>query len=472
MEHVSNGFAALGVSEKLVAALERRNITTPSPIQTQAIPPAIEGKDVVGIAQTGTGKTFAFGLPALMRISRSKGLALILLPTRELALQVDEELRKVAGGFGLRSAVIIGGASMGRQKQELFRKPHVIIATPGRLIDHMEQRSLSLNQVNTLILDEADRMLDMGFWPQIRRIIEAVPTDRQTMLFSATMPREVMELASKHMHTPVRIEIAPQGTTAERVEQEVVIVDRRAKNQELEEILTAQTGSVLVFTRMKFGAKRLAAALRRMGFTADELHGDRSLAQRKKALADFKTGKVRVLVATDIAARGIDVKGIALVVNYDLPDQTEDYVHRIGRTGRAGKAGRAVSFVQPDEMGDLRMIERLIRTQLPSRRSGKKPEAPSAAHSDQGTRRDRTGDRPHRYTSVRQRDAREERRASEGSSSSDDRRTHRGGSSRGNTQSRGPKRFNERSRRSTDPVEGHPERYQPPAGFKRGKRRA
>ncbi len=502
----SSGFAALGVSEKLVEALTRRGITIPSPIQAQAIPHAIDGKDVVGIAQTGTGKTFAFGLPTLMRISRTKGQALILLPTRELALQVDEELKKAAMGFGLRTAVVIGGASMGMQKRELGAKPHVIVATPGRLNDHLEQRTMKLDLVNTLILDEADRMLDMGFWPQIRHILDLIPKERQTMLFSATMPKEIMDLASKHMRTPIRIEVAPQGSTADRVEQEIVIVEKRAKFAELKEILEAELGSVLVFTRMKFGAKRLALQLVKAGFSADEIHGDRSLSQRKMALANFKSGKVRVLVATDIAARGIDVKGIALVVNFDLPDQTEDYVHRIGRTGRAGETGKAVSFVQPDEKNEIRLIERLIRTTLKSRVSTNKPEAlvPGAYIEREPARGYRGGQSSGRSSGGYGRNAAPARSSGNAyparTGSSYPARTSTGnaypartgtsapartgnsygsrsagstGSTGSTNSSRPPYKGGSRGKkppaRAKDPVENHPERYQPPTSWRRGK---
>ena len=358
-------FSDLGIAPKLLSILEQQKFVEPTPIQHQAIPPAMEGKDLVGIAQTGTGKTLAFGVPMIQRLAQSGGQGLILLPTRELALQVDETLQKVGRVIGLKTVVLIGGASMPQQTQGLRRTPHVIVATPGRLVDHLQQKTLSLRQVKIVVLDEADRMLDIGFLPQIKQILGLVPTDRQTMLFSATMPTEIAQLAGKYMRMPLRVEVAPAGTAATKVEQEVFMVGKEAKMQLLDKLLTDNPGTILIFSRTKHGAKKIAAGIRHMGHTATELHSNRSLAQRKAALAGFKSGQFRVLVATDIAARGIDVIGISLVINYDLPDNSEDYVHRIGRTGRAGMMGRAVSFATPDQRNDLRGIERLIRKTLP-----------------------------------------------------------------------------------------------------------
>jgi ATP-dependent RNA helicase RhlE len=368
MTHPTPGalsFDNLGIAPKLLASLSHHKYTTPTPIQHQAIPLAIEGKDVVGIAQTGTGKTLAFGIPMIQRLAHHKGQGLVVLPTRELALQVDETLQKIGRSLGLKTAVLIGGASMGQQIQQLRRNPHVIIATPGRLVDHMEQKTVSLKTISVVVLDEADRMFDIGFAPQIKQILSSVPAERQTMLFSATMPGEIAAMAARHMKMPLRIEVAPAGTSASKVEQEVVIVPKDMKGQLLDKLLTDNTGSVLVFSRTKHGARKIALIIRHMGHTAVEMHSDRSLAQRKAALAGFKSGQYRILVATDIAARGIDVTGISLVINYDLPDNPEDYVHRIGRTGRAGSSGKAISFAAPEERGDVRSIERLIRKTLP-----------------------------------------------------------------------------------------------------------
>ncbi len=360
------GFYGLGIAPKLLETIEKLGFTLPTPIQLQSIPSALEGKDVVGIAQTGTGKTLAYGIPLLQRLAQVKGRGLILVPTRELALQVDEELNKIGRALGLRTAVLIGGQSIFLQKRALKRLPHTIIATPGRLLDHMEQKTVRLSDVRVLILDEADRMLDMGFAPQINRILKEVPRERQTMLFSATMPREIMNLARTHMQLPVQIEIAPTGTTAEHVTQELFVVRNDNKMHLLGDILSRHHGSTLVFTRTKYGAGKVARAVRTLGHTSSEIHSDRTLAQRRHALEGFKKGAYRVLIATDIAARGLDVKGIELVINYDLPQDPEDYVHRIGRTARAGKSGHAISFAMPDQGQIVRDIERLIRTRLPT----------------------------------------------------------------------------------------------------------
>ncbi len=372
-----NGFYGLGIAPKLLEAIERQKITTPTPIQEKAIPAALEGKDLMGIAQTGTGKTLAFGIPMIQRLARVKGRGLVILPTRELALQVDEEFQKIARHIGLRTAVLIGGQSMKPQMQALGRKPHVIIATPGRLIDHLEQRTIRLDDIRVLVLDEADRMLDMGFEPQIKKILAAVPpmSERQTLLFSATMPPEITNIAKQYMSLPLRVEIARAGTASETVAQEIFVVHKNDKLRLLEKVLKETHGTILVFSRTKHGAKKIMIAVKRMGHAAAEIHSNRSLAQRREALEGFKRGKYRVLIATDIAARGIDVKGIELVVNFDLPDAAEDYVHRIGRTGRAGHEGRAISFATPEQSSDVRAIERLIRVSIPRGTAGELPPA-------------------------------------------------------------------------------------------------
>ncbi len=361
---ITNGFAGLGVEPRLLSILQSLSFVVPTPIQEQAIPPAMTGKDIVGIAQTGTGKTLAFALPMLQRLQALGGTGLVVAPTRELAIQIDETFQKVGGSLGCKTALLIGGASMSYQMSALRRSPHVVIGTPGRINDHLLRKTLSLATVAMLVLDEADRMFDMGFLPQIKHILQLIPPKRQTLLFSATMPNEIFSLATHHMRAPVRIEIARSGTVATGVVQEFFVVPREQKNALLQKILTDYQGSTLIFCRMKFGAKRLCAALRHLGYTVAEIHSNRSLGQRREALDGFKSGKYRVLVATDIAARGIDVSDIELVVNYDLPQQAEDYVHRIGRTGRAGKEGRAISFATPIERGKVRDIERLIRTAI------------------------------------------------------------------------------------------------------------
>jgi len=358
-------FSGLGIAPAILDVLEKNSFVKPTPIQHASIPGAIEGKDVIGIAQTGTGKTLAFCIPMIQALLNGPGYGLIVLPTRELALQVHETFTKIGGPLGLKSAVFIGGASMYTQKQMIKQKPRVLIATPGRLLDHMQQRTISLTGVSVLVLDEADRMLDMGFAPQINQILTAVPAKRQTLLFSATMPQDIVSIAMKHMQLPLRVEVAPAGTTAERVEQEIFIVHKHEKIQLLEKLLSTNTGSVLVFSRTKHGAKKITATIKKAGHTAAEIHGNRSQGQRVDALEGFRKGRYRVLVATDIAARGIDVTGIELVINYDLPTDPEDYVHRIGRTARAGRSGKAISFAQPEQRDELKRIERLIRTELP-----------------------------------------------------------------------------------------------------------
>jgi len=356
-----DSFKGLGIAENILKTLDRLKFTVPTPIQHHCIPTGIEGKDLIGIAQTGTGKTIAFGIPMIQRLARYKGKGLVLLPTRELALQVDEALQQIGGPIGLRTSVLIGGEPIGRQKDSLKKKPHVLIATPGRLLDHLLQCTIRLDDVTNLVLDEADRMLDMGFMPQIKKILEKLPKERQTMLFSATMPADIVKIATHHMKMPIRVEVAPQGTTVEDVEQEIIIVNRESKRDLLETLLRKIKGTVLVFSRTKHGAKKICIGLKKAGFSVAEIHSNRSLAQRRDALEGFKKGKYRVLIATDIAARGIDVKDIEAVINYDLPAQAEDYVHRIGRTGRAGQKGMAISFATPQEQGEIRHIERLIR---------------------------------------------------------------------------------------------------------------
>lgn len=358
-------FDGLGIAPGVLDILDKLSYKHPTPIQYQAIPTAVEGKDVVGVAQTGTGKTLAFGIPMIQTLARTKGQGLVLLPTRELALQVDQELHKIGRPLGLKTAVLIGGVSMKPQLDAVAKKPHVIIATPGRLIDHLRQKTLKLDRINVLVLDEADRMLDMGFQPQIERILSSVPKDRQTLLFSATIPFEIMQIAGNYMKLPVHIEVAPSGTTAETVVQEIFIVEKAAKLRLLSVLLKEHRGSTLIFTRTKFGAKKLTRDIRAWGESAAEIHSNRSLAQRREALEGLRSGRYRVLVATDIASRGIDMKGIETVINYDLPSRAEDYVHRIGRTGRMGRAGHAISFAMPEERNEVRSIERLIRKAIP-----------------------------------------------------------------------------------------------------------
>ncbi len=365
MNTTENSFYTLGIAPSILTVLDRLKFTVPTKIQQQAIPIGIEGKDVMGIAQTGTGKTLAFGIPMIQRLAQIKGRGLILVPTRELAIQVEESLHKITSPLGIKTAVLIGGDPMGKQLSALRANPRVIIATPGRLLDHMQQKTIRLNDAQIVVLDEADRMLDMGFAPHIKDILKTVPTERQTMLFSATMPHEIMAIANTYMKLPIQIEIARAGTMADKITQELFIVNRELKHDLLASILNQYHGPILLFSRTKHGATKLTKAIRALNHKAAEIHSDRSLGQRKEALEGFKSGRYRILIATDIAARGIDVKGIELVINYDLPDDPENYVHRIGRTGRAGHAGHAISFASPEQRADVGNIERVMRYKLP-----------------------------------------------------------------------------------------------------------
>jgi len=373
MTNKSN-FYGLGIAPNILAVLDKFNFKIPTPIQEKSIPSAIEGKDLLGLAQTGTGKTLAFGIPMIQAALQGKH-GLVILPTRELALQVEQTLHKIGISLGVRTALLIGGESIYRQLQALRKNPTIILGTPGRMIDHLQQKTLSLKGIKILVLDEADRMLDMGFAPQLKQILTTVPRERQTMLFSATMPNEIIHLAHSYMKLPLRIEIAPSGTTSAKVTQELFFISKPDKPRLLEKLLSEYHGSILIFSRTKFGAKKIAAGVRALKHAVTELHSNKSLSQRREALDGFKNGKYRILVATDIASRGIDVKGIELVLNYDLPDNAEDYIHRIGRTARAGAAGNAISFATPDQRGDVRNIERLMRAALPLR---KLPELPPA----------------------------------------------------------------------------------------------
>jgi superfamily II DNA/RNA helicase len=358
------GFQNLGIKPEILAVLKKMGLETPTPIQAKAIPIAISGKDLIGVAQTGTGKTLAFGVPMIQRLLEIKKRALVLLPTRELALQVEENLKKIGQSFGLRTVAIIGGEAISNQFRTLKQNPHIIVATPGRLIDHLKRKTIKLNEVAILVLDEADMMFDMGFATQIEEIIKATPNFRQTLLFSATMPAPIIKLAEKYLSLPLKIEMAPAGTTAELVDQEIYLIRSEDRLHTLEKILAEYKKLVLIFVRTKYGAGNLARKLTTGGHKASEIHSNLSFNQRKKALAGFKSGNQRILVATDVAARGIDVTGIELVVNFDLPENSEDYVHRIGRTARAGKGGKAISFALPHQRGEVQKIERLIKKSL------------------------------------------------------------------------------------------------------------
>ena len=358
-------FASLGLSELTLGALKAARYTTPTPIQVQAIPPALAGRDVIGSAATGTGKTAAFALPMIERLAGKVGTrALVLAPTRELVLQIAEHVEMFGAPRKVRAVTIIGGVGMGPQVQGLRDKREIIIATPGRLIDHLEQHTAKLDGIEILVLDEADRMLDMGFKPQLEKILAKLPKQRQSLLFSATMAGEVAEFARKYLKDPAKVEVARSGTTAARADQKVFLLQQEEKTALLLALLSEDDLSTLVFTRTKRRADRVARQVERGGHKVSRIHADRSQGQRKAALDGFKSGEYRVLIATDIAARGIDVEEIGHVINYDLPHVPEDYVHRVGRTARAAASGRASSFVSPEEQPLLKDIEKYVRTPI------------------------------------------------------------------------------------------------------------
>jgi ATP-dependent RNA helicase RhlE len=366
-------FTDLGLIEPLLRALTAEGYSTPTPIQAQAIPQLLRGGDVLGIAQTGTGKTAAFALPILQRLTESNRKlmpksprALILTPTRELALQILEGFTNYGKHLPLKRAIMHGGVSERPQIDAVRNGADILVATPGRLLDLLNQRHVNLSQVEVFVLDEADRMLDMGFIRDVRQIAAKVSSQRQTLLFSATMPNEIMDLAKSLLREYQRIEVTPPSTTVERIAQHVMFVSRDDKRKLLNDILQAKSVTrALVFTRTKHGANRVAEHLAKAGIKADAIHGNKSQGARQRSLAAFKSGNVRVLVATDIAARGIDVDGVSHVINFELPMEPESYVHRIGRTARAGAEGIAVSFCDDEEVGQLRAIERSIRQPVP-----------------------------------------------------------------------------------------------------------
>jgi len=365
-------FADLGLALPILNALNTQGYNAPTPIQAQAIPHVMLGRDLQGIAQTGTGKTAAFALPILHRLLVDKKPAprrgcrvLVLSPTRELASQIAESFRDYGRQTGLRTALMYGGVPKGRQAKAVANGIDILVATPGRLMDHMQDGAVSLNQVEVLVLDEADHMLDLGFIVPIRKIVQSIPPARQTLLFSATMPKEISTLAGQMLKNPVHVAVTPVATTVERVEQKVIFVETSRKRQLLADILlSSKMSRTLVFTRTKHGADRVTQHLEAAGQPAAAIHGDKSQPQRERALQMFKQGRIGVLVATDIAARGIDVDGVTHVVNFDLPNVPEAYVHRIGRTARAGHTGVAISFCDSSERAHLRGIEKLIRTRL------------------------------------------------------------------------------------------------------------
>ncbi|NIA70797.1 DEAD/DEAH box helicase [Pelagibius litoralis] len=407
-------FTDLGLAEPLLRALAAADYTTPTPIQAQAIPELLKGRDMLGIAQTGTGKTAAFALPILQRLSENKEhvgpkatRALILAPTRELAVQIGDALKVYGRQYKLRHTVILGGVSQHGQVRALARGLDIVVATPGRLMDLLNQRHIRLDKVSHLVLDEADRMLDMGFIRDVRKIVAALPQRRQSLLFSATMPTEVAKLAGDMLHNPLRVEVTPKVVTVERIAQSVHHVSTADKRTLLENLLADPAMKrVIVFTRTKHRANRVAEQLDKAGISADAIHGNKSQNARQKALDAFRKGRARVLVATDIAARGIDVSGITHVINYELPNEPESYVHRIGRTARAGAEGAAISFCDATERAYLRDIERLIKLRLevigdapandnparrPARKNGPRPQQRSGQRQGNGERWAKSG---------------------------------------------------------------------------------
>ena len=400
-------FGSLGLAEPLLRALEARGFTVPTPIQAGAIPPLLAGRDLLGIAQTGTGKTAAFALPILQHLNDRPGRAgpfgarcLILAPTRELALQIEGEIRSFATNLKVSTAVLLGGVGRRPQEERMRRGADIVVGTPGRVRDLMGTRHLRLNETTHFVLDEADRMLDLGFIRDIRHIVAALPEARQSLLFSATMPAEVAQLAASFLRDPLRVEMTPQARTPDRVAQFVHHTDTAGKRALLVDLLgDAAMQKVIVFTRTKHGANRVAEHLDGAGIGAEAIHGNKSQSQREKALRQFRTGRARVLVATDIAARGIDVPHVSHVINYDLPVEPESYIHRIGRTARAGAEGVAISFCDAAERPALFAIERLTgvalspvgpvpeQTRKAERVAGKQSRSPSGPTANRGRRR-------------------------------------------------------------------------------------
>jgi len=371
-ESYSMLFSQLGLSKALLDTLDGLHLTTPTPIQVQAIPPVLEGRDVIGLAQTGTGKTAAFSLPILHRLAPGKKAApkkvraLILSPTRELSAQIAKSVRDYGRRLHLTSTVVVGGVSIRPQIKALASGVDILIATPGRLMDLIEQRAVSLNEIEVVVLDEADQMMDIGFMPAIKRLLAMTPNTRQTLLFSATMPKEIRQLSDRHLKDPVEVSVIPAKKTADRVEHSVMHMQTPNKMGALAGLIRERKGErVIVFTRTKRGADKAVKRLDADGINAAAIHGNKSQGQRERALAGFRAGTVPVLIATDIAARGIDVPGVSLVVNYELPNVPEVYVHRIGRTARAGAEGTAVTFCAPDERSLLRDIEKMLKTEIP-----------------------------------------------------------------------------------------------------------
>lgn len=382
-------FSSFGLQAPVLRSLEALSFAQPTPVQSEVIPLILEGKDILGSAQTGTGKTGAFGIPIISKLLDStKSTALIITPTRELAVQVLKQMTDFIGekkGF-LRTALLIGGDSIHKQLQQLQRRPRVIVGTPGRINDHLLRRSLKLDDVSFLVLDETDRMLDMGFAPQIESIVEKTPANRQTLMFSATMPKKIVSVSNSYLKDPVRIAIGAESRPAEKLVQDLVYVQETEKGACLQKELTAREGSVIVFVKTKRGAERLAKKLRQDDLSADAIHGDLPHRKREQVIQAFRASKYRIMVATDIAARGLDIAHVQHVINYDLPQCPEDYVHRIGRTARAGASGSAVCFITPSDKRKWREIEMLMH---PEKKFEKKSDSKPSGSRSAGSRSDR-----------------------------------------------------------------------------------
>ncbi len=403
---VHSNFHALGLSEAILQDLAAAGFSSPTPIQEQAIPPALAGRDVIGCAQTGTGKTAAFVIPMVERLAalpKGQPQALILAPTRELALQTLTTIEKLGRSRRISATVIVGGADMQAQVRGLRQRPEILVATPGRLLDHMWNGTILLSSIKMLVLDEADRKLDMGFAPQINQILDALPEERQTLLFSATLPADLARLVQASVNNPVRVMVAPSATTADGITQAIHHISHDAKGDLLLSLLGSDKDTALVFTRTKHRADRLGRMLGSAGHRVAVLHGDRSLSQRRAALEGFKRGTFRVLVATDIAARGIDVANIGHVINFDLPNCPEDYVHRIGRTARMKTTGRATSFVTREDHQQLQDIERLLGHAVPLAPGSSAPAPASHARAGAVRRNDQTSSGPSRSSVGRRR---------------------------------------------------------------------
>lgn len=384
-------FNELNLPPKLLASLEAMKFTTPTPIQVQAIPPALEGKDILGSAQTGTGKTGAFGIPLITKLlTTPRGSALVLTPTRELAVQVMEALKQMLGKYStISTALLIGGESMPKQIQALRARPRLIVGTPGRINDHLDRGTLGLHDANFLVLDETDRMLDMGFGVQLDRIMKFMTAQRQTLLFSATLPANIVKLSEKFLNNPVRVSVGSTTTPITRITQEIIRTNEADKYEHLVKELELRTGSVVVFVKTKFGADRLAEKLNRRKMSADAIHGDLQQNRRDRVLKGFRDSKFRILVATDLAARGLDIPHIEHVINYDLPQCPEDYIHRIGRTARAGAEGAALCLITPQDAEKWYAIQKLINPE-----EAAKMERPSSGKPGGGRRRGGPGGRP------------------------------------------------------------------------------